>query len=277
MEYLLLPLTNIYSATLLPFAALALLPASPHTTPSDALEAFLWMGALPCLFFYAVAGLFYALDTLPPAAWRAARKFQGAAALPAPGAYLSALLVSLRSWAVGLAFVALLCRTVAPALGAPPASAPWHPADFALHLPVYVLAVDACFFCTHRLLHTRALYAPVHKLHHAFGAPFALAAVYAHPFEHIFSNVLSISLGPLLCRSHPVSAGLWGCLAAFSTLNSHSGFAFSHISEGHDWHHREGSENFGAGLALLDWALGTSARFRQHLSARAAAGSGKEK
>ena len=265
LQTLLLPVTDPTSATLLPALAVLAVPMSSRTTPAEAAAAFFWMGAVPCAFFYAAALVFYLLDTLPPPAWRAPRKFQGAAALrdASRGAYARVLLVSLRSWFVGLCFVALLCRSVAPALGAPPASAPWRPLDFACQLPLYVLAVDACFYITHRALHSRLLYAPIHRLHHSFPAPFALAAVYAHPFEHLFSNVLSISLGPLLCRAHPVSAALWGCLASFSTLNSHSGFSFGHISEAHDWHHRYGNECFGAGQ-MMDYFLGTSARFRAH-------------
>jgi sterol desaturase/sphingolipid hydroxylase (fatty acid hydroxylase superfamily) len=274
LQLLLLPITNVYSATLLPALLVLAVPPSPRASPAQAAAAFLWMGAVPCAFFYATALVFYLLDTLPPRAWRAQHKWQGAAGLPAPGAYAAVLLVSLRSWFVGLCFVLLLCRSVAPALGAPPASAPWRPLDFFCQLPLYVLAVDACFWATHRALHSRLLYAPIHRQHHAFPAPFALAAVHAHPFEHLFSNVLSISLGPLLCRAHPVSAALWGCLASFSTLNSHSGFRFAHISEAHDWHHRFGNECFGAGH-LADYLLGTSARFRAHRAQALAEGARK--
>jgi len=130
---------------------------------------------------------------------------------------------------------------------------------------MYILVVDACFFTTHRILHTPHLYASVHKFHHTYTAPFALAAVYAHPFEHLFSNVLSISLGPLLMRSHPISAAVWGCLASFSTLNSHSGFSFPFITDGHDWHHREFTENYGAGLMLFDkFVFGTNTKYQAY-------------
>ena len=266
IDILLFPITNVWAATfLLPGAFLALEALAPGLPRSpESFAAFCAMGLVPCAFFYAVSFVYFLLDTLPPAAWVAARKFQGARGAPPPGAYAAALAVSLRSWLVGLAYIALLAYKVGPALALPAPSAPWRAADFLAHFPVYLLAVDACFFATHRLLHTPLLFARVHKFHHAFSAPFALASVYAHPFEHFFSNVLSISAGPLLMRSHPYSAALWGCLAALSTLNSHSGFAFAGISDGHDWHHRDAGENFGAGLAIFDKLLGSDARYRRH-------------
>lgn len=262
MEALLFPLTNVYAATLLPLALAFFPPAL--ASPEETWASFAWMGLVPCAFFYAGSLVYFCLDTFTPPQWRARHKFQGPRGVVAAGSYAAAFWVSLRSWGVGLCYILFLARTVGPWLGAPPASAPWHVLDFLCHSPVYLLSVDLCFFATHRLLHTRPFFVPVHKFHHTFSAPFAIAAVYAHPFEHLFSNVLSISLGPLLMRSHPISAALWGCLAAFSTLNSHSGFRFSMTSDGHDWHHRESREMYGAGLALLDRLLGTDALYRQH-------------
>lgn len=221
------------------------------------------MGLVPCFFFYAGSFLYFLLDMLPSATWRASMKMQHARNLPTLTDYTSAFLVSLRSWFVGLCYILLLCRTVGPSLGTPLASSPWSPLDFLFHLPVYILAVDACFFTTHRILHTPHLYASVHKFHHNFTAPFAIAAVYTHPFEHLFSNVLSISLGPLIMRSHPISAAVWGCLASLSTLNSHSGFNFPFTTDGHDWHHREFTENYGAGLMLCDrFVFGTNSKYQ---------------
>jgi sterol desaturase/sphingolipid hydroxylase (fatty acid hydroxylase superfamily) len=263
LEALLFPLTNVYSATLLPALAAYFTPASLASSRGDLLQGVFLQGVVPCVFFYGYSFFYFLLDTCTPEGWLKVNKFQGKEGIVAPGSYGAAYLVSLRSWFVGLCYIIVLCK-VGPALGLPVASAPWSAWELLLHFPVFLLTVDACFFTTHRILHLPFLFRTVHSFHHSFSAPFAVASVYAHPFEHLFSNVLSISLGPILMRSHPITAAAWGCLTALSTCNAHSGFRFSAISEGHDWHHREAREMFGAGLALLDQFFHTNTRYLKH-------------
>jgi sterol desaturase/sphingolipid hydroxylase (fatty acid hydroxylase superfamily) len=40
---------------------------------------------------------------------------------------------------------------------------------------------EFCFYWSHRLLHSKALYGPIHKMHHEFTAPIGVAALYCHP------------------------------------------------------------------------------------------------
>ncbi len=46
-----------------------------------------------------------------------------------------------------------------------------------------------------RLLHHPRLYKYVHKKHHEWTAPIGWVAVYAHPVEHIISNMLPPVMG----------------------------------------------------------------------------------
>lgn len=125
----------------------------------------------------------------------------------------------------------------------------------ALHFIVHVLIIDVWFYLTHRALHWRSLYGPIHKFHHRFKAPTAVACVYAHPVEYCIGNAAGVILGPTLTNCHPLSAGFWMAFSLISTAMSHSGYAFLG-AENHDLHHEHFDYNFGVGV-FMDKLLGT--------------------
>lgn len=126
-----------------------------------------------------------------------------------------------------------------------------------------ILAEEVGFYYTHRLFHHRLLYKHFHKLHHEWQSPISVTAIYAHPLEHLCSNLLPGFLGPLLLGSHVSTAWLWFQLAQLSTLNAHSGYhlPFLPSPESHDYHHLKFNQCYGV-LGVLDLLHGTDDRFR---------------
>lgn len=251
---------EVASLALVPSLTLALAPLAPATPPGEASRAFLLLGWAPLVFYFSVSFLYFLADTLPTPAWVASHKHQGAKGVVRRGAYLRALLVALVSWfLVGLPWAWFISTVLSPLRGSPLPSAPWRATDFLLHFPCYVAIIEVLFYASHRLLHVPALFPWVHKMHHAFTAPFAIAAVYAHPLEHLVSNILSISAGPLVMGSHPISGCLWGLVCILSTTAAHGGFAFdAHVSRPqHDVHHQQFDKNYGVGAFLFDRLSGT--------------------
>ncbi|KAL4873924.1 hypothetical protein BDV12DRAFT_158759 [Aspergillus spectabilis] len=121
--------------------------------------------------------------------------------------------------------------------------------DFILCL----LLREALFYYSHRLLHKPYFYTRIHKLHHRFTAPIALAAQYAHPIEQIFANALPISLPPRLLGSHIMTFWIFLAYELFMTATVHSGYdLFGGKTRMHDSHHEKFNLNYGS-IGLCDW------------------------
>jgi sterol desaturase/sphingolipid hydroxylase (fatty acid hydroxylase superfamily) len=106
------------------------------------------------------------------------------------------------------------------------------------------------FFLTHRMLHTRVLYALFHKQHHEYRGPNGFGAEYAHPVEQIFGNYGPALLGIVLTKSSMKVWFIWLMWRLWATYERHSGYCFSGTFLGklgllngrgalfHDDHHR---------------------------------------
>lgn len=107
-----------------------------------------------------------------------------------------------------------------------------------------LLMLVACeeigFYYVHRTLHHRLFYNRFHKVHHEWQVPIAMSAIYCHPVEHVFCNLLPIFGGFLILGSHVLTCWLWIASVYFVVLNDHSGYHFPFFlsSEAHDYHHR---------------------------------------
>ncbi|KAG8231541.1 hypothetical protein J437_LFUL008082 [Ladona fulva] len=137
-------------------------------------------------------------------------------------------------------------------------------------MAILILVEEIGFYYSHRFLHNRYLYRVIHKKHHEWTAPIAVTAVYCHPIEHIFSNLLPPFLGVLLMGSHVATAWLWFSLAILSTLNAHSGIhpipKYNHFINGLDNHGADVlghmfNQCYGV-LGLMDRLHGTDSVFR---------------
>ncbi|XP_039300047.1 uncharacterized protein LOC111056788 [Nilaparvata lugens] len=58
-------------------------------------------------------------------------------------------------------------------------------------------STHSAIFCrpSSGVLHSRLFYKHIHKQHHEWMAPISVTAIYCHPIEHTFSNLLPPFLG----------------------------------------------------------------------------------
>ncbi|XP_034033833.1 fatty acid hydroxylase domain-containing protein 2 isoform X2 [Thalassophryne amazonica] len=131
-------------------------------------------------------------------------------------------------------------------------------------LSFFSLLEELMFYYSHRVFHCPELYKRFHKQHHEWTAPIGVVSIYAHPLEHVISNMLPVALGPVILGSHLSTTCLWYCLALVSTTISHCGYhlPFLPSPEFHDFHHLRFNQCFGV-LGVLDRLHGTDTKFRQ--------------
>jgi len=126
---------------------------------------------------------------------------------------------------------------------------------------------EPVFYFAHRLLHTKILFARVHKIRHSFGAtlPIAAATLYAHPLEVVLCNVLPLALPVFLIGTHVV---VWFISIIFEwtfVMLGRSEYDLPALSllvprdEFLDVHHQYADGNYGA-MGWLDALLGTRSR-----------------
>lgn len=159
-----------------------------------------------------------------------------------------ALLVSLYHLVVlGLPHILLLSHVSVVTRGrwgVDPFGPPPPYSERAWMLVAHLLVNEVLFYYAHRALHAPHLYRRIHRVHHEFTAPFALAALYAHPLEFVVADLIPFTAGFVVFRPHLFFVFMWIVGACLGTQTHHSGYrmpwvaAFDKNPDFHDLHHR---------------------------------------
>jgi sterol desaturase/sphingolipid hydroxylase (fatty acid hydroxylase superfamily) len=132
---------------------------------------------------------------------------------------------------------------------------------------VEFLLNELMFYSGHRLLHTPALYAAIHKQHHGYKNTRSFAAEYAHVVEDVLTAYIPYLAGLVLMSAHYHIVFIWFLVRLTDTYEGHSGYCLRDSPLGwlglshwraavfHDHHHSVNLGNFG--WELLDYTFGT--------------------
>jgi sterol desaturase/sphingolipid hydroxylase (fatty acid hydroxylase superfamily) len=136
----------------------------------------------------------------------------------------------------------------------------WPPVwMIALQIVFFMFVEDFLFYWVHRTLHRPNLYKKIHKVHHEFVTPTAIASHYAHPIEFVVANSLPVMAGPLLVAlfgldMHIGVLWIWLFIRVLETMDGHSGYNFrlwfphkliyGAGAKPHDDHHSKFNGNF---------------------------------
>jgi methylsterol monooxygenase len=127
----------------------------------------------------------------------------------------------------------------------------------ARHIVIWLAVEEVIFFYLHRWMHeNKKMYAAIHKLHHTWTAPISYVAIYCHPIEHVLCNMLPFLLGPILCGSHIMAAGIYLLTGIIHTMGVHSGYWICDDNGMHDLHHEKFNFNYGV-LGVMDTLYGS--------------------
>jgi len=145
----------------------------------------------------------------------------------------------------------------------------------ALMLLAHLVVNEVAFFYAHWALHQGRLYRMIHKKHHEFTAPFALAALHAHPVELVVADLIPFTLGFWLFNPHILFVYMWIVGASLGTQTHHSGYrlpwiaGFDEQPSFHDFHHQRFNCNYGA-VGWLDRLHGTDKAYNEQKAAKRA-------
>jgi lathosterol oxidase len=142
----------------------------------------------------------------------------------------------------------------------------------ALSTLLLIVAHDAYFYWTHRLMHWRPFFPLVHRIHHLSHTPTPWAAFAFHPLEAKI-QALFFPLIALALPVHPLAALGWLTYMTGMNVLGHCGFEtmprgfakhwltrWHNTTTHHDLHHRYVRYNYGLYFNFWDRIMGTNHR-----------------
>jgi Delta7-sterol 5-desaturase len=126
----------------------------------------------------------------------------------------------------------------------------------------YFVLTDGALYWAHRLLHRRALFRTIHRVHHRWTSPTAFTSAAMHPLE--FALYQAVTLAPLFFLPVHVAGAIavliyhnTVALIDHSGINLRSWIPWQPPARFHDDHHVYFHVNFGQTLGLWDRMFGT--------------------
>ena len=117
-----------------------------------------------------------------------------------------------------------------------------------IKLLLIINLANLLFYSFHRILHIKLFYNKIHYRHHEFVEPVAVAALYAHPIEHITANTLSFLLPFILIGStYNIMLILLGGASLITVLSHTNHNKFLPTFNDHIIHHKLFRYNYGFG------------------------------
>lgn len=123
------------------------------------------------------------------------------------------------------------------------------------YLSIAILSGDVLFWSLHYACHRVPALRRIHAIHHEWSVPSAPMALYAHPLEHLFINLMSQMVVPLALGWPFPFLRVWIVVITMSSVCSHCNV--HPFSAAHDKHHLYHNVNFGS-AQWMDRIMGTT-------------------
>ena len=132
----------------------------------------------------------------------------------------------------------------------------------AWQLLVCIVAQDTIFYWSHRALHHKLLFRPIHRKHHLFRHVRPYMATYAHTVEDL-ANVVAFFAAPALLGVSWQVMAIWIAVRVWETYEAHSGYGFTRIASRHAFHHLHATKGcLGSFFGIWDRLMGTDKAWR---------------